>query len=328
MNPEVKTALPALVEQGLIAPEQAALAGRIARRELVSVRGELRAALYLGVLLFMAGVSLLVKENLERIGPVGIAVGLTVAALAALFWVARHGPAFSWGERESEHLAFDYILLLGVLLAGADLAYVEWKFTPLGAAWSWHVLGMSLFAGAMAVRYDSRVLWSLALSTFAAWRGVAVTLHGAARAMEGETATAVRWNALVVGALFVMVGALCKRFERKAHFEPVAAYLGWLLVLGALVAGAVSGAFSSDPTHLPWSLALLLTGAGLAVWMVRQRRFGLFALGVIAAYIGLSALVVRTIAQELGCFWFWSTSTAVLVLLLVVYLRWGKGAEV
>lgn len=327
MNPEVEHALPGLVEQGLIAPQQAALAGRVARRELVSVRGELRTALYLGVLLLMAGVSLLVRENLERIGPVGIAVGLTVGALAALFWVVRRGPEFSWGEQASEHLAFDYILLLAVLLVGADLAYIEWKFTPLGAAWSWHVLGMSLFAGAMAVRYDSRVLWSLALSTFAAWRGVAVSLHAAARVLEGETAVAVRWNALVCGAVFVVLGVLCKRLGRKAHFEPVAAYLGWLLVLGALIAGSVSGPFSNDPTRLLWALALLLTGGALAVWMVRQRRFGLFALGVIAAYIGLSALVVRTMAEELGCFWFWSTSTGVLVLLLVVYLRWGKGAE-
>ena len=327
LNPEVAAALPALVEAGVIAPQQAALAGRIARRELVSVRAELRTALYLGVLLFLAGVSLLAKENFERIGPFGIACGLTLAATGALFWVVRRGPAFSWGVEESPHLAFDYILLLGVLLVGADLAYVEWQFTPLGAQWSWHLFFMALFTGAMAVRYDSRVLWSLALSTFAAWRGLAVTARAATTVLFGEASVAVRWNALVCGLAFVALGALAKRFDRKAHFEPVATYLGWLLVLGGLVGGSAGESFGDSGAVIAWSFALLVVGAGLAVWTLRQRRFWLFALGVVGGYIGLSVLVLRGLGAEFGCFWFWSTSTALLVLLLVVYLRLGKGVE-
>lgn len=327
MNPEVVRALPSLVEQGLIAPEQATLAGRIARRELVSVRGELRTALYLGVLLVMAGVSLLVKENLDRIGPFGIAAGLTLAAAATLVWVVRRGPAFSWGEQSSAHLAFDYILLLGVLLVGADLAYIEWKFTPLGSDWSWHVLFMALFSGAMAFRYDSRVLWSLGLSSFAAWRGVAVSLGSATHALTGEVAPIARWNALACGAFFVILGWLLKSGDRKAHFEPVATYMGWLLTLGALIAGSLAGAFSNDPARIGWGLALLLVGGGLAFWTARQRRFWLFALAAIAGYIGLSSLLLHAIGDQFGCFWFWSTSTGMLILLLMMYLRWGKGAD-
>ncbi len=327
MNPEVEDALPGLVEQVLIAPEQAALAGRIARRELVSVRGELRTALYLGVLLVLAGVSLLVKENLERIGPVAIATGIGLAALLALAWVVRNGPAFTWGSDESPHLAFDYVLLLGVLLVGADLAYSEWKFTPLGAGWTWHLFFMALFAGAMAVRYDSRVLWSLALSTFAAWRGVAVSFATATHSLLGEVSEAARVNALVCGAFFIALGALAKRFDRKAHFEPAAVYLGWLLVLGGLVAGSLEHVFGHEDAVNPWALATLAVGAGLAVWTLRQRRFWLFALGVVAGYIGLSVLTLRALGSEFGCFWFWTTSTGVLVLLLVVYLRLGKGQD-
>jgi hypothetical protein len=327
MNPEVDQALPGLVTQGLLAPEQAALAGRVARRELVSVRAELRTALYLGVLALLAGVSVLVQQNLDRIGPAAIAFALGAAALGALVWVARRGPAFTWGSDESPHLAFDYVLLLGVLLVGADLAYVEWKFTPLGAQWSWHLFLMALFAGAMAVRYDSRVLWSLALSTFAAWRGVAVTLRAAGAALLGDTAAGVRWNALLCGAFFVALGWAAKRSGRKAHFEPVAVYLGWLLVLGALVAGSLAGAFLSGSEVNPWAFAALVTGSLLAVGMGRARRFWLFALGVVAAYIGLSVVVLRTIGDQFGCVWFWGTSTGVLVLLLVVYLRMGKGEE-
>src|SRR4051794_24452647 len=159
MNPDVADAIPRLVEAGVLPPDEAPRLLRVARGELLSVHGELRALLYAGVLLITGGVGLLVKENLDRIGPVAIAVGIGLAAAAALAWVIAKAPAFSWGPVPSPHLAFDYMLLLGVLLAGAELAYVEWKFTPLGAHWPWHLLLMALLAGVAAFRFDSRVIF-------------------------------------------------------------------------------------------------------------------------------------------------------------------------
>jgi hypothetical protein len=60
------------------------------------------------------------------------------------------------------------MLLLGVLLASADLAYIEVKFTPLGDAWPWHLLIVAVLSGLLAFRCDSRVVFSFALTTFAA----------------------------------------------------------------------------------------------------------------------------------------------------------------
>src|SRR5688572_24057143 len=130
MNPDVAAAVERLTHDGTLDGRQARLMGRAARGELVSVRTELRLLHYGGVLTVMGGVGLLVRENLDRIGPVAIALCLWAAAAGALFWAYRHAPAFSWGESPSSHLAFDYILLLGVLLTGAALAYVEVQFTP------------------------------------------------------------------------------------------------------------------------------------------------------------------------------------------------------
>jgi hypothetical protein len=36
---------------------------------------------------------------------------------------------------------------------------------PLGAGWPWHLLVVAVFYAALALR-DSRVVWSLALTTF------------------------------------------------------------------------------------------------------------------------------------------------------------------
>src|SRR3954470_7881167 len=320
MNPDVADAIPRLVEAGVLPPDEAPRLLRVARGELLSIHWELRALLYVGVLLVTGGVGLLVKENLDRIGPVAIAAGIGLAAAAALGWVIRVAPPFSWweipwGEVPSPNLAFDYILLLGVLLAAADLAYVEVKFTPLGANWSWHLLIVAAFAALAAFRFDSRVVFSLALSTFAAWRGVSAARFGTDLWWNGAE-DAVRWNAIACGALFAVLGFALKRTGRKAHFEPVAVTLGWLLVLGGLASGMGERVF-----WWTWTLGLLLAGWGLAVGSFLTRRFPLFAFGVVAAYAALSRLVLDGIGDTLGCFWFFLTPIPVIVGLIFAQRR-------
>jgi hypothetical protein len=315
MNPDVSRAIPEMVSRGLLTPEQGAAALRPARGELVSLRAELRALLYLGVLAVTAGVGLLLKENLDRIGPGVIALAIALAACGLLAWVEKKAPAFSWGTAESAHLATDYLLLLAMLLIAADLAYVEVQFTPLGANWAYHLLLVSAIYAAAALRYDARALFSLALSTFAAWRGVAATRFAV---LESAKAPAVRWNALGCGVLFLALGWVLKRFDRKAHFEPVATWIGWLLVLGALAIGI------ADPRWALWCALLLVTGAGLAVGAIRRRRFGLFALGLFAAYGALGRFVVEVAAEELGCLWFFAASILLVVALILTAHRFRR----
>ena len=126
----------------------------------------------------------------------------------------------------------------------------------------------------------------------------------------------MRWNAIGCGALFVLLGFAMKRAGRKAHFEPVAVTLGWLLILGALA----SGIFETGWTG--WTLALLFTGSGLAVGAYRCRRFPLFAFGVLAAYAALSRLALNGVMMEsLGCFWFFVTPLLVIGGLIVAQRR-------
>ncbi len=315
MNPDVALAIPALVADGVLPAAAAPRLLRVARGELVSVHAELRALLYAGVLLLTGGVGLLIKENLERVGPAVIAVVLGLAAAAALAWAARVAAPFSWQEVASPNLAFDYILLLGVLLAAADLAYCEAEFGLLGVHRSWHLLIVAGLAGLAAFRYDSRVVFSLSLTSFAAWRGVSLADAGAA----GWAATgAWRWNAIACGILFAGLGIGLARWRRKAHFEPVAVHLGCLLALGGIASGLA---------RLEWGFALLLAGAGLAAIAYRTRRFPLFAYGVVAAYVGLSRLLVDAVHDFAGgCLWIGVSSILVVGGLLAVQRRMKAAA--
>ena len=323
MNPDVAAAVDRLERDGVLAPEPARQLRRVARGELVTIRAELRVLLYLGVLAMTGGASVLVQQNLERIGPVAIALGLWLAALAALAWVFRHAPPFSWDVSASPHLAFDYVLLLAVLLTGSALAYVEVQFTPLGAAWAHHLLLMSGFAAALAVRCDSRMVASIALTSFAAWRGVSSSSLEQAFWRGGDEAVVVRMNAALTGLLFVVLGAVMARTDRKPHFQPVAAHVGWLLILGyAAIFGDdlfVSGVVGTSDTAA-FRLAAIVVGAGLAVVAFRHGRFALFGMGLVAAYVGGSALMVGAIDDVFfGMVWFAVTGVGVLVGLLVAH---------
>ncbi|MEO8198669.1 MAG: DUF2157 domain-containing protein [Thermoanaerobaculia bacterium] len=315
-SPEVAEAIPRLVEMGLIKPEAAAPLLRSARGELLSIRGELRALLYVGVLAVVTGVSLLVKENLDHIGPVTIAAAISVAAAACLAWVLARVLPFSWQRAESTDWAFDFVLLLGILLLGADLAYVEVRFTPLGDAWSYHLLFMSLMTGALALRCDSRTAWSLALSTFAAWRGVA-----AAAVVGGVWDGAevpLRLNLTVCGFAFLALGFAMRRFDRKRHFEPLTTFFGAFAVLAGL------GLFALDPQEnwILWAIVFVAAAAGLAGAALRARRFGLFALGALGVYAGISRLAFELIGEAgCGCFWFAGSSVGMIALLWFVQRR-------
>jgi hypothetical protein len=312
MNPDVVATVDQLTRGGVLSLEQARHFGRVASGELVSVRAELRVLLYAGVLAITAGVGVLVRQNLDQIGPVTIALALWMAAFGALFWVFRHAAPFTWDASPSSHLAFDYVLLLAVLLIGSALAYLEVQFTPLGAAWAHHLLLMSLIAAALAVRFDSRVVASIALTTFAAWRGVSsVSLEGAFW-RSGDEAEVIRVNAMVTGILFVGLGAVLLRSGRKPHFQPLTAHLGWLLILGGVVSGIVDTADAGL-----YRLAALVVGGALAVFAFRRGRFARFGMGLVAAYVGGSALMVAAISDVFfGMVWFAVTGVAVLAGLL------------
>jgi hypothetical protein len=257
----------------------------------------------------------LITENVDRLGPGVIAVGLGVAAALSFLWVARHAPPFSWGESVSTHVAFDYVLLLGVLLSSADLAYVEAQFTPLGPNWPWHLLVASLFTGALALRFDSRLVFSLALSTFTAWRGVSVSF--VERGFWSGLATATLLNAIGCGLLFVLLGALLFHEKRKEHFEPVATYLGVVLVLVALASGSIM----DESSYRIYAASLIVAGAILAAGsLVSRRRFPLFALGTFAIYFGLSRLVLPAIDDDtLVLLWFLITAGLSIAAVMAVH---------
>jgi hypothetical protein len=285
MNPDLVSAIARLRAENVLSGGQAALFDRVARRKLVSIRLEIRTLLYVGVLLLTSGVGLLVREHHREIGPWAIAGGIGLAAAACLVWVICRAAPFSWGEVQSPSVAFDYILLLGLLLFASELAYVEVQFTVLGLNWAHHLLVVGAVYLVAAYVWDSRTVLGLALTTLAAWRGVSISLISGS--VWAANAGHLRFSAIALGTLYVAAAALSVLLKRKPHFEEVLANAGLLLLLGALVSGVLD-----DGSAWGWWLAALLVVAGVVMWLsFHLGRSLYFAQGVVAAYVGLVRLL-------------------------------------
>jgi uncharacterized membrane protein len=324
MNPDLVEAIGRWRREQVLTDPPAETLLRVARRDLVSVERELRSVLYAGVALIVSGAGLFLKENHDRLGPVAIATLLGIAAAACLVYAARRLPAFTWQAAVSEHLGADYVLLLGVLLFGADLGYLESQLHLFGRDWPYHLLLLAVVAFVLAYRFDSRAVLSIALTSFTAWRGVSVSLTLAARG--GAAAPTIRWNAIGCGILFLAAAVASVRLNRKAHFEGVYATLGLVLVLGALVSGAwmsssrwVSGVGQQpDRAWIPWELLLLAGASAVIVVSYRLRRPLDFSLGVLAAYLGMLRLVSEAgIGQGAGFMLVVAATSAAVIAFLV-----------
>src|SRR5882672_1092013 len=137
------------------------------RGAIFSLFEEFRVAMYAAVTLISVGLGLLLKRNLERIGPVTLLVAILVAAAACYATALR-----SRRRDVPRTVVGDYLLLLGALLLSAAAGYAESQFHWFGDQWARQLLILALAHGVAAYYFDSRLVLSLALTAFAAWFGI------------------------------------------------------------------------------------------------------------------------------------------------------------
>jgi hypothetical protein len=203
-----------LGKAGVITEPVAAQAAALERGTIFSVFEELRFALYAAVAAIIAGIGLLVKENLDRIGPITLIVALALASSSCYAMVLRT----HWQHKERS-IGGDYVLLLGALIVSADLAFAESQFHWLGTQWQWYLLILAAFHGVTAYSLGSRLVLCASIAALAAWFGI-----------EGRVATLVNaggsnaslgFHAIVCAATLLVWRTANPRLSGPAVFESV-----------------------------------------------------------------------------------------------------------
>lgn len=226
---------------------------QLERRQLLSVHRELLIALYASVATLVAGVGLLVRDNLDRIGPATLVAALLLAAGLCYASAIR-----TWRRGAPRSLAGDYLLLLGALLLSSAVGYAESQFRWFGAHWSWHLLWLAAIHAFTAHALGSRLVLSVALTTFAAWAGI-VARPGDLWAPQVALA-GLGWRALACATVFATARAL--HLRRRGGRELADVY-----------------------EHFAANLALW--GALALLFDAPTRWFGAASLAALATYVGL-----------------------------------------
>ncbi len=133
------------------------------RREVFSVYPELRIAAWGGAMLVATAAGLVLKNNLDRLGPLALSLMIGAAAIACYAW--------TWFRRSRATLVDDYVLLLGALLVSADVAFIESQYHLLDEQWKHHLIVLAVVHAIGAYAYGSRMLLSLSIAALASWIG-------------------------------------------------------------------------------------------------------------------------------------------------------------
>jgi hypothetical protein len=275
LEPELRT----LHAEGTIDDATASRALARDRGAVFSLNPELRATLYAGVLLVMSGVGIILARNLDRIGPLVIVLAIALAAVAFGIPAVRARLA---GRRLT--VAADYLLLLGVLLVSADLAYAERQFTLLGPLWSWHLLLLAIFHAAIAYAFASPLVLAASLAALAGWFGVGGTLGDTLLFSNSTPALGAR--ALACAAVITAWRYADRRARPGTPFSDVFDHFAANLAFWGTIAWCVDW---------PWLAAGLPLLAALAFASVRRGldtgREAFLVYGIVYAAIGICAAV-------------------------------------
>jgi hypothetical protein len=256
------------------------------RREVFSLHPELRILAWGGAMLLAAAAGLVLKNNLERIGPLALSLLIAVAAAACY--------AFVWWRRARGAVVDDYVLMLGALLISADVAFIESQFHLLGDAWHRHFLILAIVHGVTAYLYRSRIVLSLSVAAVAGWLGV--------RETPFHHANDYAIRAFACAALLLTWREAHRRFERNPRvrdfaptFEHFAANIAF--------AGAIALMFD-DEMRIIGCLVALAIAAAVIVWGVRTKREMFVLYAFLYAVLAIDVLFAEVVREETLIFLF------------------------
>lgn len=316
LEPEIRQ----LESTGRITQADAARPRALESRQLFSVRGELRFGLYVGIAAVTAGAGLIVKDNLDRLGPLAITLALGVAAMTCYL------PAvLALRVGQPRRLPADVLLLLGSLLASTDLGYAEHTWHLLGPAWTRHFLLLAALHGATAYLLGSRLVLSVALTSCAAWMSADTTFSFFFPFSRGNL-QGTGWTSLGCASLFIALRGLhawCQSRYRDfiAVYESFAVHLAGVGALLLTLPGVYDRPMPLKPLAIGMAvLAGVVALIGSIGWRRRQERFVLAALAY--AVIGVWRLETQFIDNLLAL-----TAASLVTLLGAIVLLWRVHAE-
>jgi hypothetical protein len=317
------TQLKELLQRELINEAQFDHLQNIITRKIFSAYYELRIVLYLGVMLFTAGVGILIYLNIGDLGHLLSIIALFTLTIVCFLYAFKYAPPYTNQKVKPPTPLFDYVVLLGCLLFIAALTYLEFQYHLLEYNLGSTTLVTAAFFLYAAYRFDHLGILSLAITALASYFSIAVSPQQWYRGYE-FTGEHLHITALSFGAALAGCAMFLNKNKIKAHFTFTYVNFAALIFL----TGALSGVFMTEPYI--FYLFALYAGCGFCVYYANREKSFLFLLyAFLYGYIATTYWLFDTILSNADALWFFYffASCGGFIYFIIRYKSYFKRAE-
>lgn len=261
-----------------------------------SVRTEIQALLYIGVLLISTGIGVLVYKHIEQLGHITIVLALLAATLGAYTYCFINRQPFHRNLSPSPSPLFDYILLLASLLLLILVGYLQSQFQFFGDKWGIASFVPMCILFFTAYFFDHRGVLALAITNLAAWLGITVNSSNIWGLADLNTTSTIL-TAYGLALALILLSFLVKLKNIKAHFSSTYHQFGSHTLFIANIAALI---------HFNHWWPLWLAALALAVYYhlnkaFRETSFYYAVIASLYGYAGISFLVIdKVLLQRTG----------------------------
>ncbi len=257
------------------------------RKSPISLELEIKAALYLSIIVFTYCLGLLAYKNIDTIGHTVIISTIGIITVASFYYGLKNKKPFQYEKSESVSNLYDYIVLLGALSFIIFVAYLQFKYEVFGTKYGLATFITMCVLFAAAYIYDHIGILSLAISNLALWLGITVTPKKLLLNGDFKTFSLVI-TAILLSVVLLGIGEYSKRFKFKPHFRFT--YLNFGVHIGFI--SILSGLFNLN-YFIIWFLALLIISILSFMEAYKEKSFYFIVIITGYFYIGLSYSFIR-----------------------------------
>lgn len=256
-----------LSKQTILSGEQRAILTDVEQKKPFSLHWELRSMLYVGILLFSAGLGLLVYDNFDQIGQETLLGAIAVACIGCFFFAWRFRSEWTRAQTKSRSTFGDYALILACLLFLTLEGYAQYAYTLFGSRYGLVTLLPAMLFLPLAYRFDHRGVLGMALTALISWVGVTIrplTLYFKTNFFDQKTV----FSAIGLALVLMAVALLLERQRIKPHFTHTYLTIAGNLLLVALVGGL----FNFEEVWEWFALGLAIACVAFDQYARRERR--------------------------------------------------------
>jgi hypothetical protein len=220
--------------------------------------------------------------NIDTIGHQAILAMIAAGCAACFYFGYKHRLPYTNEATKHASPFFDYIVLLGCLLFGTFIGYIQFQYSLFGFHYGVALLLPTLLFLFCAYLFDHKGILSLGITGLAAWAGLTVTPMQLLEENNFSDITIIL-SAVAIGLLLAVFSKYADQKSIKKHFgfsyNNFAANLLFIATLSALF---------SEPFKLISFLFLAAICFYYVHYAIQQQSFLFLLLSVTYGYIGLT----------------------------------------